>query len=223
MRRVLAASLFAAVMATTGAAAAASRVLVVRPRDPDPTLLEAVTRLEAELRGAGFEVVAIPASAGADARAEVEAAQPGIRPIATLTVRASERGAGCDVWIADHLSDKTVVRRIDVRDGDASQAASTLAIRAVELLHASLLELEIPASSGPPRDVPADVARWIQRPAPPAPRVVPLALPACEAAGAVLGSFTGFGASFGTSIGASYPAPYGTMTDALCTIPATRS
>jgi hypothetical protein len=209
MRRALAVSVLAAVIATNVAAAAASRVLVVRPPDPDPTLIEAMTRLEAELRSAGFEVVSTSPAEGVDPRAEVEAVQPGPRPIATVALRSIERGAACDVWVADHLSDKTLVRRIDVRDADRSEAASTLAIRAVELLRASLLELEVPAPSA----VPADVARWIQRPAAPAPAAWadPLTLPAIEGGAAVLGSFAGFGATFGPSLGVSHPAPFGTL------------
>ena len=162
MRWAAVAPIVAATIAMGGVAEAASRVAVVVPRDPDATTREATTRLEAELRGAGFEVVSVPAPPGGDARAAVEATSVEPRPIATIAIQPTAGGAVADVWVADHLSEKTLVRKIRVDDADPSSAVSTLAIRAVERLRASLLELREPARA--PRRVPADVARWIEPP-----------------------------------------------------------
>jgi hypothetical protein len=212
MRRAAAALLIAATIATGSVADAASRVAVVAPRDPDPTTREATTRLEAELRGAGFEVVSVPALPGGDPRAAVEATPVEPRPIATIAIQPTQGGAVADVWVADHLSDKTLVRKIRVDDADPSSAVSTLSIRAVELLRASLLELREPTQA--PRPVPADVARWIaptKAVSAPRPELAAGPRPTLALAGAVLGSYVGFGATFGPLIRVSLPAPLGTF------------
>ena len=58
-------------------------------------------------------------------------------------------GAFADVWISDHVTGKTVVRRLEV--GAGPNATAVLAIRALELLRASLLEI---AAKAPPSEPP---------------------------------------------------------------------
>jgi len=126
----------------------ASRVAILQPDDSDVVLSEAVTRLRAELAGAGFEVVMI-ASAGSDVRAGLERWGPGPAPAATLALSRVEGNAAIDVWVADRVSGKTSVRRIDaVASSEIVPAA--LAIRAVDLLRASLLETTLPGSDPAP-------------------------------------------------------------------------
>ena len=173
--RTVSALLLVAVLATARTAVAASRVTVVCPSSPDAAAREATTRLEAELRATGFEVVSVDAAPGSDPRAEVETTRLGPGVIATIAIRSTERGAEADVWVADHLSEKTLVRRVDVAAA-GGDAASTLAIRAVELLRASLLETTSPAATHEARPVPTDVARWIERPPAPS-RRTPLRSP----------------------------------------------
>jgi hypothetical protein len=155
-------------------AAERSRVALVRASGDDALLAEATTRLQAELGALGFEVVLVDPTEGGDARASVEAAHLTPPPIATLALSHEGSSAAADVWVADGLTAKTSVRRIDVRDVSQDRAPSVLAVRAVELLRASLLEAARPphekqgeeASGGkppavPPPPLPRDVERFV--------------------------------------------------------------
>jgi hypothetical protein len=152
-----------------GARAQSSRVAIVRPRRATPAITEATVRLAAEIRDAGFEAVILDARPGVAAREQVEQIALDPKPFATIGIVTTDRGAVADVWVADHLSEKTSVRRVDTaRAGSQSEEARTLAIRSVELLRASLLEIERPRE-GPKVKLPEDVARWMHKddPAPP--------------------------------------------------------
>ncbi len=176
----------ALVSADAGGAPGASRVLIVRERSADPVINHAEVRLSAELRAAGFEVEERVVDGDEDARQLVE--EPGVEgPFATVLLRRAGGRAATDVWVADHVTHKTVVRRIGAHGGDGSDRA--LALRVVELMRASLVEpLVLPApeaeqtaSATAPQPAPApgpplDVVRWtreaIREPAPPtAPRL----------------------------------------------------
>lgn len=169
--------LLAMVRSGVASGAERSRVALVRAGQGDALLAEATTRLEAELRALGFEVVLVDPTEG-DARASVEAAHLSPPPIATLALSHEGPAAAADVWVADALTSKTSVRRIDVKDVSRERAPSVLAVRAVELLRASLLEAaarerareerrEEPEpeskATGPRRPVPlpSDVERFI--------------------------------------------------------------
>ncbi len=194
------------------AAAEASRVRVVRERSVDAVVARAEVRLLAELRAAGFEVEERVTDSEADARRLVEevdanaggASSPagadggagaggaGGPVFATVLLQRAASGASTDVWVADHVTHKTVVRRMNAAGrGDAADRG--LALRIVELMRASLVEaLVMPpepppsapapvhagpssasssssspspssSSSSPP---PADVARWTREGAP---------------------------------------------------------
>lgn len=164
------------------AAAAGSRVTIVRPPAPSPEHDATIVRLKAELATAGFDAVEREVAAG-DPRLQAERTG-GEDAFATIVIVPGAEGAAVDVWIADHVTSKTVVRSIRVSDADAS---SLVAIRAVELLRASLLESDRVRS----RDVPADVATWVN----PSPRLVPHA--AADAGAALLYSPGGLDAGAG--------------------------
>jgi hypothetical protein len=82
-----------------------------------------------------------------------------------------------EVWIADRVTGKTVLRAVD-SDGSAPEPDAALALRAVELLRASLLEVALPT---PPRGevpVPPEIRERLsiptpEPPAPPAPPAAP--------------------------------------------------
>ncbi len=136
-----------------------SRVAVVRSSSSDRVLREADTRLRAELVDAGFEVVDVDRAPG-DPRSEVEDAAPDASSFATIAMSRAANGAFADVWISDHVTGKTVVRRLEV--GAGANATAVLAIRALELLRASLLEIAATAPpSEPPMSAPNDVVKWI--------------------------------------------------------------
>jgi hypothetical protein len=131
---------------------APSQVTVVRTPDKDRLLREASTRLKAELAGAGFSVTEVERAPG-----------PGDEPqgFATISINRTGQGALADVWISDHVTGKTVTRRLRV--GAAPNAANVLAIRAMELLRASLLELTLPATEPEaPPSAPPDVLKWVE-------------------------------------------------------------
>jgi hypothetical protein len=142
------------------AQSARSRVAVVRTDSSDRLMRDASTRLRAELDGAGFEVIEVDRAPG-DSRAQVEAAAGSAGSFATVALNRASFGAFADVWISDHLTGKTVVRRLEVTE--ASNAAAVLAIRALELLRASLLEMAEPArATEPALAPPADVLHWVE-------------------------------------------------------------
>jgi hypothetical protein len=138
-------------------------ITVVRPPGTSALLIEAIARLSAELQAAGFTVRTIEAS-GDDGRAEVERVEGSFATIAIVT---TEVGAVADVWVADRLTGKTVVRRVDVIDPALPTAASDLAVRSVELLRASLLELHEPTQRR--RNLPDEITRFAAASPPPAP------------------------------------------------------
>lgn len=173
MRRRLGALLLAAALALGARAARADEaaiVTVVRAKGAGKIVDEATVRLAGELAALGFTVRSIEGSRGADGRAEVEGAGDAL---ATIAILETDGGTIADVWVADHVTKKTLVRRVDLGDTRASNAASDLAVRSTELLRASLLEVLGKRTAA----LPPAVTRWIEEaapaPAPPPPPAPP--------------------------------------------------
>lgn len=146
------------------AVAGSSRVVLVRPAGSDALLAEATTRLSAELTAAGFLVTVLDAAPGTDPKTEVESQNLDPAPVATLALSHLGPSATVDVWVADRLTGKTLVRHVNVGPATRDRAPSVLAVRAVELLRASLLEATTPEAarnSSGPFPVPDDVAKWM--------------------------------------------------------------
>jgi hypothetical protein len=141
-------------------------VTVVRPARAGKIIEEATMRLTGELRSVGFSVRLVDGAPGADGRAQVE--RDG-GAMATLAILDTQRGAEVDVWVADHVTKKTLVRRVAVGDPRGTNAASDLAVRSAELLRASLLEVRGERR----RELPPEVAQWIAEAAPPPPPATP--------------------------------------------------
>jgi hypothetical protein len=148
--------------------------VVVLYEAPEGGVDRAEMRLAAELRAAGFEVEEHATEDAAAARRVVERAADG-GPFATVLLRHATDGAFTEVWVADHVTRKTVVRRFAAR-GVGDPADRALALRVVELMRASLVEgLVMPSSedvAAPSRTPPADGAAWTREavPRPPARR-----------------------------------------------------
>jgi hypothetical protein len=186
----------ACVLGAATADADASRVVIVRDRSADPVVDRAEVRLAAELRAAGFAVEEHVVEGDDDARKVVEDPAEG-GPFATVLLRRAGARAATDVWVADHVTHKTVVRRMGSR-GVSDAAARALALRVVELMRASLVEGLVlppsdedlppppsppsPASPPPPSSpgLPPDVGAWtrdaLRGPLPDHPHRVRLAL-----------------------------------------------
>ena len=165
VRRVLV-CLVVALAATTALRARADVAKVVLVHDATPNVLQqkTITRLRAELVAAGFEVTEIARSAD-DAREAAEAEPPVSGVFATIVV-VPRTPEAADIWVADRLTHKTVVRRVQAAGGAGNDVAAILAVRAVELLQACLLESfdakthETAVSSQP---LPLDVSDWLER------------------------------------------------------------
>jgi hypothetical protein len=143
--------------------ASGSQVVILYEGAPDGVVDRAEMRLAAELRAAGFHVEEHASDDAADARLAVERASEGVT-FATVLLRRASDGAFTDVWVADHVTRKTVVRRIGAR-GVGDPADRALALRVVELMRASLVEglvmtPSVDDSVAPPPPPPADVAAW---------------------------------------------------------------
>jgi hypothetical protein len=96
-----------------------------------------------------------------------------------------------EVWVIDRVTGKSVVRRIP-NQPESNRAAEILAIRAIELLRASLLEIAMAGSGEPaavPKPPPAEVTRFVDR-ALDARRDSRLAI---EVGGSLVASFDGMG------------------------------
>jgi hypothetical protein len=165
VRRLVLASIVLGGLLVVGAAhAGPSRVRVVQVGDADPAVRQATTRLEAELLAAGFAVDLDETPATAP-RGEVESgASPAFVSIAVLR-NGSQVEA--DVRVVDSVSGKTLLGRVDTGLEPGPSPARTLAIRAVELLRASLLELGLRPReelevSPQPKTVRIDAARGKQ-------------------------------------------------------------
>jgi hypothetical protein len=142
VRRALAAGLAIAMLLAAGSARA-DRVLVVE----DAEMKRFGARLRAELRAVGFDVEVVDAPAGEPTRASLEDAGRAAGVVAALRLRASRTGV--EVWVMDRVTSKTVLREVVLSNGDDESA---VALGAIELLRASLLEVEEPQFT--PREVP---------------------------------------------------------------------
>jgi hypothetical protein len=88
-------------------------------------------------------------------RDDIEAAAA-LDPIAVLAIEPVAPTA-VELWLSDRLTGKLVIRRIETK---GRAAAADLALRAVELLRGSLLEITVD-SPEPPPPPPPDVARVV--------------------------------------------------------------
>jgi hypothetical protein len=121
-------------------------VVLVQQPAPSLFLKEAVSRLEGELRSSGFRVVRVTKSTE-ESRVALERAVATTGAQAGIYLERVDDRARAEVWVTDTLTGKVSIRPLDAGDSPA-----VLAVRAVELLRASLLELE-------PANTPSNVAR----------------------------------------------------------------
>jgi hypothetical protein len=200
-----AALLLLAITSISAANPAPSRVAVVRPPAADEVAGDVTTRILAELSAAGFDVVEIDAPPDAIARSAVEAPS---KAIATFAVERVGSRPAVDVWLSDQITGKTTVRRLDFESGTSDRASAILAIRAVDLLRASLLELMVPpkAPAEKPPEAPSDVTTFVRAASAPvreAPRGLLDGVGIEIDAGAIHG-FSGVGPSAGIALRGSY-------------------
>jgi hypothetical protein len=193
-----------------GAAAEASRVVLLEPTNQAAALREAFERTKAELGAAGFDVVVRPLVDASNPRPALEEAARETNAFAAVAISTASGSAAADIWVTDRLTGKTLIRSVDVRDVGAESRASALAIRAVELLRASLVEAihpppppaTVPAPA--PAPIPDDVSEWMADPVD-----SPLAGFALEIGGALLHGFDDLGPAGSPLLRLSYGADLG--------------
>jgi hypothetical protein len=134
LKRFSLALLGALLLLASISAAADEPALVVVLVEPGGEALAG--RVQAELRALGFGVqTASPTDSGAGA---LESTARAAHAAAAIRIVRSDQRA--QVWVADRITGKTLLRELEVAPGEDPE--SVLAIRAVELLRASLLEVE---------------------------------------------------------------------------------
>jgi hypothetical protein len=201
-------------ISSTAFAAERARVALAMPADPDDIQAEVATRIRAELETALFEVVTVPLDAGTDPRQGVESAAIEPKPIATVAVVRLQNRPAVDVWVSDRVTGKTLVKRVDVGRKADAEITSALAIHAVELLRASLLEMRTQsarreARTEGPSPIPNEVVDWVDRAVLPEKPKPLYARPAISVAAAAIYSATGMGPAFAPVVRASVGAPNG--------------
>ena len=111
-------------------------------------MIETLVRLRGELISAGFETEIVDggatAGAGGESRAGLEqlAARRGADAVVAIVGDLSPDSV--EVWVIDKVTGKSVVRRVPF-EPTAARASETLAIRAIELLRSSFLEIDLAA------------------------------------------------------------------------------
>lgn len=153
---------------TPAAADGPSRTVVVLqvPSKNDVTT-EARTRVQGELEAAGFRVVILPSDPESAAR-DVETAGGDLSPLGAFAIftRPDEGGAVAEIWVSDRLRQKTVIQRASLTVTHHERQSEILAVRAVELLRASLAEYWML----PPPSAQAQVSPAPLPPPPPEPK-----------------------------------------------------
>lgn len=155
-------------------------------------------RLVAELESLGFRATVLDPSTEPASRTALEASARRAGAIAAIRAVPSERGV--EVWIADRVTGKTVLR--DIANGRGSpELDDALALRVVELLRASLLEISLPVPSR--GEVPAtpEIREKMSVPPPIAPALESSPTLHLALAPGVLVSPGGFGASASLALG----------------------
>jgi hypothetical protein len=146
LRHFWTAALAALAALAFGGWARAERVALVRPADGDALLVEVFNRLTAELRLQDFEVAIAETRENVRAAEVLELVARRADALASVAPVRDEGGIAVQVWLEDRATGKVTLRKLQQSAG--SELPSVLAIRAVDLLRASLRE----SGASTPRD-----------------------------------------------------------------------
>ncbi len=144
------------------------RVLLVRPTAAVKEVSAALVRVQGELVADGFEVVSLEVAPGATSASAMQQAESSSTST-TVGLFLSADGKSAELWVVDRLTNKTVVRRVATGDEAETTLPEVLALKAVELLRASLLELVVERNAAAARSKQALLAEehaseWAARP-----------------------------------------------------------
>jgi hypothetical protein len=136
----------------------------------DAAWAEAEEAIRDELELLGLEVEVIPASVADDRAGREEMRRLAEARGAACALRISRGdagpGAGVELWLADRVTGKTLFRQVALEGLEGERAASLAAIRAVETLRASLIELRLP-DARPELEPPPAMERLAEEAIPP--------------------------------------------------------
>jgi hypothetical protein len=148
----------------------AATVAIVRPANPPPVMTETLVRLQGELTSVGFATEIVDGAIvegvnGGASRSWLEqvAALRGVDAVVAIVGDVSPDSV--EVWVIDKVTGKSVVRRVPFEPRSA-RAPETLAIRAIELLRSSFLEIDLAAGERRSQSVaapPAAVVHFMER------------------------------------------------------------
>jgi len=141
--------------------AAASTVVLVHPQSPTATTEEAIVRVHGELVSAGFNVEVAPSLSLGNTLVALEQAAKAPGVDAVLAILGDASPDFIELWVVDRVTGKTTIRRLP-NPGVSDRAAEGLAIRALELLRASLLEIAMASDNSPHVPTPPPVARLME-------------------------------------------------------------
>jgi hypothetical protein len=147
--------LAALMMAATVRAESARRVVLVVPEAPGAVATEALARVRGELGAARFEVETDVVANNVDRRATVERA---LRKADARAAFGIFFGSGvAEIWVTDSVSGRTVVQTLPLSAAAPERRATVLAVKAVDLLKATLAEVWVtaPPVATPPSTPPA--------------------------------------------------------------------
>jgi hypothetical protein len=133
---------------------------------------EAEETTRQELLGYDFTVEVVDGNAISEKDRRIELFEIAKQHDATCALRivrlTGEEGGGVDLWITDRITGKMVYRQIPIELAGDPEPASTVALRVVELLRASLMELQLPEMT-PHTPPPEPVTKLVYVPRPPKP------------------------------------------------------
>ena len=189
---VLAAVILALLLGSRPLWADSALVVLVRPSAQSSVISEAITRIRGELIADGFEVAVVDAPSGSEPASVLARAVQPSSAAATLGLFLQADASAAELWVVDRLTNKTVVRSVEISKSSTAAVPEVLARRSVELLRASLLEILVEARKHPtPSPAPrAQASRWVARALEPRPSNWGV-----EAGAQVLGSMGGVGAA----------------------------
>jgi hypothetical protein len=139
----LSGAFFASTTICSATLADSARIALVRPGVSTPAITEALTRIQGELTADGFRVVLVDSVDGLDSASTIEGTRQDGGALASVGIFVDAGAHVAELRVIDRLTNKIVVRRTAIADTETSRLAEVLAVRAVELLRASLLELLI--------------------------------------------------------------------------------
>jgi hypothetical protein len=148
--------------------ALAATVVIVRPANSSPAMAETVVRIHGELMSAGFGVEMVDESTLADVRRQsprgaLERLADQRKADAVIAIVGDVAPDTVEAWVVDRVTGKSVIRTLPFEPW-SDRGPQTLAVRAIELLRSSFLEIHLAPSdpgSEPPVKASPTVVRFV--------------------------------------------------------------